>query len=154
MGFNPEIAILISVIFVLSILKMAKSDFKKMQKSIEKEEKKHNPPKNSEKIIEEEKATELEAKEQAAESTKTTDKREAKNELNLTHEEMEVIYRICSGACFIGVIFVMIHIISRVLSTGLTPLDGILSIAFFCLCSYGWNGWTKCTVKINEAKKN
>lgn len=147
MGINPEIAILIAVIFVLSILKMAKSDFKKMQKLLEKEEKKYRPPKNSERIIEkeveEEKATELETK-----------KREAKNELNLTYEELEAIYRLCSGACFIGVIFVMIHIISRVLSTGLTPLDGILSIAFFCLCSYGWNGWTKCTVKINEAKKN
>lgn len=67
----------------------------------------------------------------------------------MTDEQAEVIYRFFSGLSFTGLIFVMVHILYKMISRSISLIDGVLSIAFFCLCSYGWMTYTQ---KWHEAK--
>lgn len=154
MGMNREIAILVSIITVLYLLKMAKDDYKKREKEIEEEKKKCDPLEESEQTEEkevlEEALIEPFAEDQLNENTNAKQK-ETEDELELSNEQLKVVYRVFSGASFIGMIFIAIHIISRVLSTGLPPVDGILSLIFFSLCS---NLWLKYTVKMNDIQRN
>ncbi len=153
MGMEQGIAILVSIIVFLCILKMAKNTYERMEKEIEEEKKKGNLSEESEQIGEkevfEETVTEHFAEDQLNENTNTKQK-EAEGELDLSNEQLEVLYRLFSGASFIGVFFIFVHFCSRVLSTGLHPIDGILSLIFFSLCS---RLWCKYTVKMNDVKR-
>lgn len=157
MGMNQGVAILVSIIAVLYLLKMAKneyeSEYERMEKEIEKEKKNCNPSEDSEQIekkeILEESLTEPLAEDHLNENTNAKQK-EAEGELDLSNEQLEFFYRMFSGASFIGMIFITIHIVSRVLSTGLRPIDGILSLIFFGLCS---SLWLKYTIKTNDVQR-
>lgn len=155
MGMNRGVAILVSIITVLFLLKMAKDDYKKREKEIEEDLKKEEMSKEEseqteEKDVLEEALIEPFAEDQLNENTNAK-RKETEDELELSNEQLEVVYRVFSGASFIGMIFIAIHIISRVLSTGLHPVDGILSLIFFSLCS---NLWLKYTVKMNDIQRN
>lgn len=152
MGFSPGISILLALGTVLYLLRMAKKDLEEVTMEMEKEKEKQEKNTdykgkltgNPEKEIEEE-TTE----EQLTDSTKRTDG-ESEQELNSTNEQEEAIYRFFAGSSFIGVVIIMVHMMSRMLSSGISLIDGILSFALFCLCSYAW---MKCTEKMNKAKR-
>lgn len=158
MGMDQRIAILVSIIAVLYLLKMAKNDYERMEKEIEKEleeeKRKSGLSEKSEqtegKEVLEETLTEPLAEDHLNENTNTKQK-EVEDELGLSNEQLEVLYRVFSGTSFIGMIFIAIHVISRVLSTGLHPVDGILSLIFFSLCS---SLLLKYTVKMNDVRRN
>lgn len=158
MGMNQGVAILVSIISVLYLLKIAKNEYEReyerMEKEIEEENKNCNSSEVSEqteeKEILEEAITEPLAEDHLNENTNAKQK-ETEGELDLSNEQLEVVYRVFSGASFIGMIFITIHIVSRVLSTGLHPVDGILSLIFFSLCS---SLWLKYTVKMNDVQRN
>lgn len=148
---------MVSIISVLYLLKIAKNEYEReyerMEKEIEEENKNCNPSEVSEqteeKEILEEAITEPLAEDHLNENTNAKQKK-TEGELDLSNEQLEVVYRVFSGASFIGMIFITIHIVSRVLSTGLHPVDGILSLIFFGLCS---SLWLKYTVKMNDVQR-
>ena len=156
MGMSSGAAFIAAIVAVLFLLKIARDELENTQQEMERESKGCNPSGNSEKISEKEDKEDKEdtnkesvAEEQLMGSSKTTNEN-SENEFNLTSEQAEAIYRLASGASFIGFIFVVIHIMSRILSTGISLIDGVLSFAFFCFCSYAW---MKCTEKMNDAKR-
>ena len=155
MGMSSGAAFIAAIVAVLFLLKIEKDELENTQQEMERETKGYNPPKNSEKISKKEykENTEETTKASATEeqligSSKTAD-RDSKNKFTMTNEQAEVIYRFLSGISFIGFIFVMVHMLYKMLSRSISLIDGVLSIAFFCLCSYGWMTYTQ---KWHEAK--
>lgn len=159
MGFSPGIAMLLAVGAVLYLLRMAKKDLDEVTMKMEMEKEKEKQEKNtdykvkltesSEKELAEEKTKESVTEEQLIGSSKAADEN-SENEFTMTDEQAEAIYRFFAGSSFIGVVIIMVHMMSRMLSSGISLIDGVLSFAFFCFCSYSW---MQCTNKMNEAKR-
>lgn len=157
MGFSPGITILLALGAVWYLLRMAKKDLDEVTMEMEKEKEKQQKSTNykgkltesSKKETEEETTKESVTEEQLIGSSKTTNENSEK-ELNLNNEQEEAIYRFFAGLSFIGVVIIMVHMMSRMLSSGISLIDGVLSFALFCLCSCAW---MQCTNKMNEAKR-